>query len=93
MSIHVQVSLLAPRREKNPGFVLVENAMVDGAATGALQAPLVAPSSGLGPTNDTNAAPMVPAAPALAEGALANTTCHLGSDAGSGRGQRGARAY
>jgi hypothetical protein len=65
--------------------------MVDGAATGALQAPSVASSSGRRPANGTNAAPMVPAAPALAEGALTNTTSHLGSDAGSGRGQRGAR--
>ena len=63
--------------------------MVDGAATGALQAPSMAPSSGLGPANDTNAAPTVPAASALAEVALTNTTSHLGSDVGSGRGQRG----
>ena len=63
--------------------------MVDGAATGALQAPSVASSSGQRTANDTNAAPMVPAAPALAEGALTNTTSHLDSDVGSGRGQRG----
>ena len=56
-----------PRHEKNPGFVLVENAMVDGAATGALQAPSVASSSGNRPGNDTNALPAVPAAPAPGE--------------------------
>ena len=43
--------------------------MVDGAATGALQAPSVASSSGNRnrPGNDTNALPMVPAAPAPGE--------------------------
>ena len=54
--------------------ILVENAMGDVAATGALQTPSLASSSGLGPANDTNAATTVPAVPALAEGALANTT-------------------
>ena len=48
-------------------FVPVENAMVDGAATGALQAPSVASSSGNRPGNDTNALPVVPAAPAPGE--------------------------
>ena len=35
--------------EKNPGFVLVENAMGGAAATGALQAPSLASSSGQRP--------------------------------------------
>ena len=38
--------------------------MVDGAATGALQAPSLASSSGQRPANDTNAGPVVPATPA-----------------------------
>ena len=65
--------------EKNPGFYLslVENAMVDAAATGALRAPSLASSSGQGPVNDTNAGPVVPAAAALAEGAPTNTTSPL----------------
>ena len=63
---------LAPR--KTQVFVLVENAMVDAAATGALQAPPLASSSGQGPVNDTNAGPVVPAAAALAEWAPTNTT-------------------
>ena len=66
---------LAPT--KTQVFVLVENAMVDGAATGALQAPSLTSSSGQRPVNDTNAAPMVPAARALT-----NTTSYLGSDVG-----------
>ena len=41
--------------------------MVDGAATGALQAPSVAPSSGHRPVNGTNALPVVPATPASGE--------------------------
>ena len=41
-------------------FVLVENAMVDGAATSALQAPSLASSSGQRPGNDTNAGPVAP---------------------------------
>jgi len=35
---HVEVSLVVPRHKKNPGFELVENAMVDGAATGPIDA-------------------------------------------------------
>ena len=41
--------------------------MVDGAATGALQAPSVASSSGQGPANGTNALPVVPVTPAPGE--------------------------
>ena len=50
--------------EKNPGFCTCRKR--DGAATSALQAPSLAPSSGLGPANDTNAGPVVPATPAPA---------------------------
>ena len=65
----VEASLVVPRHEKNPGFGIVENAMVDAAATGALQAPSLASSSssGQGPVNDTNAGPVVPTAAALAD--------------------------
>ena len=49
---------------KNQVFVQVENAMVDGAATGALQVPSLASSSGQRPANDTNAGPGAPATPA-----------------------------
>ena len=41
--------------------------MVVGAATGALQAPSLASSSGQRPVNDTNAGPVVPATPAPGE--------------------------
>ena len=53
----VQVSLFVPRHSKinTKVFVLVENAMVDGAATGALQAPSLAANSGQGPVDDTDA--------------------------------------
>ena len=61
----VEVSLLGPT--KTQVFVLVENAMVDGAATGALQAPSWASSSGQRPVIDTNAGPVVPATPAPGE--------------------------
>ena len=49
---------------KTQVFVQVENAMVDGAATGALQVPSLASSSGQRPANDTNAGPGAPATPA-----------------------------
>ena len=58
-------------------FVLVENAMVSGAATSALQAPSLASSSGLGPANDTNAGPVVPATPAPAEASGTVAARHL----------------
>ena len=49
---------------KTQVFVLVENAMVDGAATSALQAPFLASSSGQRPVHDANVGPVVPATPA-----------------------------
>ena len=58
---------LRPGANKTQVCVLVENAMGDAAATGALHTPLVASSSGQRPANDTNASPVVPAIPTLGE--------------------------
>ena len=52
---------------KTQVFVLVGNAMVDGAATGALLAPSLASSSGRRFVNDTNGGLVVPATPAPGE--------------------------
>ena len=60
-TVHVQVSLSRLGANNTQVFVLVENAMVDGAATPELQAPSLASSSGLTLANNTTAGSVVPA--------------------------------